>query len=293
MVIPNYYTITSVDFSKESCMGSDDLIEYAQERGWYSPQDGPFNFRKAYGDPSYLAYIGNIARKWKGVELISGREYAMDEPFPFTLKPEEKLELTDFMTVLENHYEGTKFDDSQNYKNGDPHSSGPNSICAKLNQYGFVAELRSDMPVEIGAVMWLAPRRPCVQPYVPWYLGMKKIPDRFALIDPQTALEQHFDPPENLLEKSEGHAFVEYVNFARHVDDEYKTLIPRVRQFKSAMQDEMMKMAEETENKALKVYETDKDKALQMLMEFTEKYLKQTEVEMNKIIIQSGQAIRK
>ncbi len=293
MVIPNYYTITTVDLSKETCMGSEDIIEYAQERGWYNPREGVFNFREAYGDPLYLAYIGNIARKWMGMELISGREFEMDEPFPFTLKPENKLELSDFMRLLENHYEGTKFDDSQNYKNGDPHSSGPNSICAKLNQYGFVAELRPDMPVEIGAVMWLAPRRPCVQPYIPWHLGMKKIPDRFALSNPKTALEQHFDPPENLLEISKDHAFAEYVEFSQHVDDEYKTLIPRVKQFKTQMQQELFEEVEKMEEEALKLYKKDREAARKIMMDFTEKYLKQTQVEMNKIIIQSGQAVRK
>jgi len=25
------------------------------------------------------------------------------------------------------------------------------------------------MPVEIGAVLWIAPRRPCIQSFIPWY----------------------------------------------------------------------------------------------------------------------------
>ncbi|MFO8234244.1 MAG: C69 family dipeptidase [Bacteroidales bacterium] len=287
MVIPNYYTLTEVDLEDESrFMGSPDLIEYAIERNWYNPEEGPFNFREVYSNPRSLASIGNIARKWKGIELISDQEYALDETFPFTLKPGKKLKLTDFMRVLEDHYEGTKFDGSKNYQYGDPHSSGPHSICAATNQYGFVTELRSDMPVEIGAVMWLAPRRPCTQPFIPWHLGMDEIPADFALTDPETALKDHFDPPENILEKAEGHAFVDYVQFAEEVDEEYKELIPKVETFKSGIENELIEQTRELEKQALDIYSKDKEKARQMLMDFTVKYLEQTNQEMDQILLQ-------
>jgi dipeptidase len=288
MIIPNYYTITTVDLEdKENYLASDDLIEYAIERNWYNPdKEDEFNFRKAYGHPRTLASMGNIARKWEGLELITEQEYPMDEPFPFTVKPKEPLMLQDFMRVLENHYEGSELDESQNYKHGNPHL-GTNAICSRINQYGFVTQLRENMPVEIGTVMWLALRRPCVQPFIPWYLGMSEMPENFALTDPESALENHFDPPEKILQKSEGHAFVEYVKYSGKIDDDYGTLINGVKEYKRDMERELLRKSKDFEERVLQIYSRDKKRAHNMLKDFTLKYLDETREKMKELLDKS------
>ncbi|MCF8335879.1 MAG: C69 family dipeptidase [Bacteroidales bacterium] len=285
MIIPNYYTITSVNLSNDEIyMGSDDLVSYAKKRGWYEPKrDGAFNFRKVYGNPQTLASPRNIPRKWRGLELLTGKNYEMEEPFPFAVKPKEKITRQKIMKVLADHYEGTEWDESQYYKYGNPHAGGVNSICAPHNQYGFVAELRKDMPVDIGAVMWLAPRRPCIQPYVPWYFGMAEIPGDFALTNPQSALENHFYAPENILEYNEEHAFAEYAQYAEQVDAHYGKYIEEIKAFKSELQEEMLKKQDEIEKKALKLYDSDKEASVKVLFDFTKKYLDITRDQMDKI----------
>jgi dipeptidase len=278
MIIPNYYTITRVNLNNNAVfMGSEDLISYAEKRGWYDPEkDGAFNFRKVYGNPGTLASPGNIPRKWRGLELLAGKDYEMDQPLPFAVKPVDKVSRREIMKVLSDHYEGTEWDNSQHYKYGNPHSGGVGTICAPHNQYGFVAELRNDMPVDIGAVMWLAPRRPCIQPYIPWYLGMEKIPEDFALVDPHAALKNHFNPPENILEHSKGHAFVEYAQFAEKIDKHYGKYIVEIRENKSAIQESMLNQQLKVEKRALKLYGSDKDAAMKVLFNFTKQCLDKT-----------------
>ncbi|HKL39020.1 MAG TPA: C69 family dipeptidase [Bacteroidales bacterium] len=285
MLIPNYYTIKAVNLSNEEVfMGSDNLIGYAQKRGWYQPEkDGAFNFRKAYGHPRTLASDGNIPRKWRGLELITGRDYEMEASFPFSVKPGEKLDVRDFMQVLSDHYEGTEWDESQDYRNGEPHHHGVNSLCAPHNQYGFVTELRQDMPVEIGTVMWLAPRRPCIQPYVPWYLGMQEMPEGFARTNYQTALENHFKAPENMYEAAPDHAFVQYARFANRVDEQYGELIGEISSFKQNTQKQMFEERKERETQAMELYKKDKQAAQNLLSEFTLKYLEKTREFMESI----------
>ena len=279
MVIPNYYTIRQVNLANDEVfMGSDDLIDYARKRGWYDPQkDGPFNFRKAYGHPRSLASDGNIPRKWRGLELITGQDYEMEGSFPFAVVPGKRLDVQDFMRVLGDHYEGTEWDESQRYRNGEPHDHGVNSICAPHNQYGFVTQLRDDMPVDIGTVMWLAPRRPCIQPFVPWYLGMQDIPSGFAQGDPETALDKHFEAPENMLEAAPEHAFTRYARFANDVDRHYGKYYPKIHGFKTNTQQQMFREQDKVEEQALELYEKDKTKALERISEFTLKYLDKTE----------------
>ncbi|MBS3808206.1 MAG: C69 family dipeptidase [Bacteroidales bacterium] len=278
MVIPNYYTIRQVNLSNgEVFMGSDDLIDYARKRGWYDPhKEGAFNFRKAYGHPGSLASDGNIPRKWRGLELISGRDFEMEQSFPFAIVPEKSLEVKDFMRVLADHYEGTEWDESQRYRNGEPHAHGVNSICAPHNQYGFVTQLRDDMPVDIGTVMWLAPRRPCIQPFVPWYLGMRDMPASLAQSDPQTALENHFEAPENMYEAAPEHTFTQYARFANYVDKHYGGLFKTIHDFKSKTQQQMFREQSKVEKQAVELYQKDKEEALEWLTEFTLKYLDRT-----------------
>ena len=286
MIIPNYYTITHVNLSNDEVfMGSDDLISYAEKRGWYDPQaDGAFNFRKVYGNPGNLASPGNIPRKWRGLELLTGKDFEMDNPLPFAVKPEKKISREQIMKALADHYEGTEWDNSQHYKYGEPHSGGVGTICAPHNQYGFLAELRNDMPVDIGAVMWLAPRRPCIQPYVPWYFGMKKIPEDFALVDPQTALENHFNAPENILDQNKDHAFVEYARYAEQVDENYGKYIGEITTYKEKLQDQMLKEQNEVEEGALELYDSNKAASMKKLFDFTRKYLDKTRERMDEMI---------
>ena len=163
-VIPNYYTITEIDLSDTlNFLGSPDIIEYAMVNGWYDPDEGPFIFSKVYSAPRSLNSKGNIYRMWRGVNLLSEKNWNIEDEFPFSFKPRRKIGITDFTEVLRDHYEGTDLYS----KNQNPHISRHRSICANTTQYGFVAQLRSNMPVEIGAVLWIAPRRPCIQSFIP------------------------------------------------------------------------------------------------------------------------------
>jgi dipeptidase len=176
-VIPNYYTIGEIDLADTlNFLGSADIVEYAIEREWYDPDNGPFNFREAYSSSRSLKSKTNIYRMWRGTNLLSEVEYDVDDDFPFSFDPEKNIGVWDFMIVVRDHYEGTDLHiDNQN-----PHMSNIRSICSNTNQYGFVAQLRSEMPVEIGALLWIAPRRPCIQSFIPWYSGITKVPDGFG-----------------------------------------------------------------------------------------------------------------
>jgi dipeptidase len=83
-VIPNYYTIESIDLADTvNCLGSADIIDYAVRRGWYDPSSGrPFSFRLAYADPLSLTDIKNIARHWQGINQIAEHPYSLNEKLP-------------------------------------------------------------------------------------------------------------------------------------------------------------------------------------------------------------------
>ena len=238
-IIPNYYTIQDVDLSDTlNFLGSPDIVDYAIKRGWYDPESSKeFNFRLAYGKPSSINSISyNIVREWGATNLLSPIEYELSDDFPFSFIPKEKVSIQDLMGVLQHHYEDTKLEDKTI---ASPHDYDFEPICRKNTQYGMVAQLRNWLPSEIGAVMWLAPHRPCSQVFVPWYFGISKIPSNFAVGDYNSALDNHFNKYEDIKTHTSSHIFWNYVNYAEEVDNGYYDLMPSVKLEQHMLQQEI------------------------------------------------------
>lgn len=229
-IIPNYYTITTVNLDDTmNFYGSTDLVDYARRRKWYdSAKDGEFNFRLAYSDPGNLKNRGNIVRHWSAANLIYGKDFSIEEAIPFSLKPVKQVELTDLFRVLRNHNEGTEYDGSEKYTKGNPHEFG-RTICSATTQYGFVAQLRNNLPKDVAFVMWLSPFRPCVHAFTPWYSSITKIPAGFSGETWSNALETHFEPVGDLNKKAPDNNFLKFVEHAKLIDDDYSNRIDEIR----------------------------------------------------------------
>lgn len=271
MVIPNYYTIQQVNLQDTTnFLGSANLVDYAIQRGWYEPEtQGDFSFRAVYGAPGSLKTMENIRRMWRGVNLLSEKPYDLSAKFPFSFHPKKKLAKEDLMAVLQDHYEGTPYDLTDGYRYGSPNLTEESTICADANQYGFVAELRADLPVEIGAVLWVAPRRPDIQPFIPWYAGISRIPDGYARADHETALRQHFNLPDDIFEPKPNLAFWGFVKLAEIVDADYLRLQPGIASNKANFQKQLFARQQSFEKDVAEIYPQNRETALKMLNQYT------------------------
>ncbi|MCF8368216.1 MAG: C69 family dipeptidase [Bacteroidales bacterium] len=277
-IIPNYYTITTIDLSdSENYYGSADLVDYAIKKKWYDPEeDGEFNFRLVYSDEGNLENMGNIVRHWSAINTLFTDQYQVEEEFPFSYKPKKKIELSDLFTVLRNHNEGSEYDQSENYIKGNPHEHG-RAICSNTTQYGFVAQLRSDLPKEIAFVLWLSPFRPCVHAFTQWYFGMAVIPDGFAVSNYQKALSTHFDPIENVFEFAPKNRFLKFVKDAREVDKNYGSRIATIQSKISTLENELIKNQKSFEEKILKLASRDERMMQKSLTDYCIKQIEQAE----------------
>ena len=287
-VIPNYYMIRHVDLQDTlNYYGSADLIEYAKERGWYDPaKDGAFSFREAYGRPDNLVDRRNVARAWGGLRLLSSRDYALEDDFPFSFVPKKKISPEDLMEVLRDHYEGTPLDLTEGYKKGSPHYTKERTICTATTQFGFVAELRSWMPQAVGAVMWLAPRRPCTQAFTPWYAGIVRVPEDYDGGDWKTALRDHLQTDTSLYVPAKAPAYFSFSAFSGQADSNYAAVIGKVRPANRKFESDIRKNMPAFEKLVLPLFESDRAKALEMLTKYTgqlaEENLKRNEARRKK-----------
>lgn len=271
-IIPNYYTITTIDLKDTmNFYGSDDLISYAEKMSWFNPAiDGVFNFRIAYGDPENIANMGNLVRHWSAINPLSEEQFSINDEFPFSFKPGQKVTLEKLFAILRNHNEGSEYDESEGYILGNPHGY-VRAICSPATQYGFVAQLRNNLPKEVANILWLAPFRPCVQPFIPWYCGITEIPAGFTTYDYQTARKNHFEKKKIPAGSANEHLFLKYVDFAKDVDENYGQSIEAIRQQYLKIENEILENQSAFENQVIEILSKDSRKGERSLNEYLQK----------------------
>ncbi len=270
-VIANCYTIGEINLSDTAnCLGTPTIISYAVRKGWYDPKvDGTFNFRKAYSAPKATHSIRNLARRWRGITVLSAKDWNLRNPLPFSFSPARKLGVPDLMALLRDHFEGSQFETPASFNHGNPHANYVKRICSDTTQYGFVAQLRRDLPVDMGAILWLAPRRPCIQPFVPVYCGIRAFPHGFARKSFDMAIASQFTADPARYTATGGLAYWSFFEQAMRIDADYANKIGAIRTRRDQVEETLMGAVPGFEKKALKLLKKDREKGQAALTRFS------------------------
>ncbi len=143
-------------------LSSDTLVSHAVAEGWLASPGDKLDFARVYGLPEKMDQPYDSRREQRAMRLLGGKAGV--------ITPE------DLFTVLRDRYEG-----SEHYtpprqqpvwrENLDQEPSLSRAISTNLTQSTFVAHLRGDLPVAVGAVMWLGLATPSYAGYLPLYAG--------------------------------------------------------------------------------------------------------------------------
>jgi dipeptidase len=275
VIIPNYYVIDKFDKQDTlNYLSSPDIVEYAVSNGWYDPEsDKIFNFRKAYCRIDRLEAQFNIARKWVVLNKLSEKQFGLGEDFPFSVKPKHKVSVQELMELMQNHYENTKFVTNPSDPNGCTHYNlDTMRICNSYNDYSCITQLRNWLPADIGNVMWIAPRYPCIQPFIPWYYGINKIPSGYEKASNTDALRDYNLKNRDYKSMYPDHACWVFDDFASKTDRCDGKEIKSVRKWKSAFDRTVSKTVERKEGEIIAIYRTNTTLAKQMLTDLTTGY---------------------
>lgn len=218
-LIPNYFTIHRPG---DETPHLKDLTAYAVKRGWCDDADD-FDFARAYQAPESCRAKNSIHRHIRGLEIISGRQFAPDSELPFSIKPPRKIGVDDIKRTLRTHYEGTADYLPQPYT---PHTMETRPICDQSTLESNIVQIRNN-PAEI--LIWRALGKPCLSPYIPWYLGLEKTPDAFGQYDHEQALHSHFSAPASDFDYMNGGLWRHYTDLQMATDLLYATAADGVR----------------------------------------------------------------
>jgi dipeptidase len=203
-------SITSRDLDKLSdpdieVVYSYDVISFAREMGYYEGPDEEFSFAGAYAPLDFGAARFCDLRVWAMFDQVTeGMDKYWDyatgdlskERLPLFIRPDRKLTPRDLMSFKRNHLQGTELDmtmDSGAEPFGLPYRWRPltwehdsktyiNERVTVTQQTGFsfIAQMRNWLPDPIGGILWFGVDDAGSTVYVPFYCGIKRVPETFA-----------------------------------------------------------------------------------------------------------------
>jgi dipeptidase len=188
---------------RENFMASENVFSLAQEMGSWNPENGrPFEFCYAYADRN-----GMYARRreWR-VLSQAAPSLKLDpnaENFPFSVKAERKLSVSDVLEMFRDYYQETDFDMTNSVvakdKNGKMVKSpvanpfmnndyrqlfnvkSERTIASSRATYLHVTQSRGWLPDPIGGVVWLGYDNPVTTPHTPFYCGIESMPKSYMI----------------------------------------------------------------------------------------------------------------
>lgn len=221
-VVANQFTVGVVNLQDEAnFLGSKNMFAIAERHSLWSAASGkPFNFAQIFGinrhDTGYMC----SRRIWRVMTLAAPSllpllspytdgfmtfGYGVDhsEPYPFSIKPDTPLAVTDIMRMNRDQFENTEFDMSKGLESGLFGDTMRYSPMSKLRDpvngittqeylhtglgfqrpislwrtaYATVTQSRKSLPDLVGALTWIAPYAPHFSSFVPIYANAQETP---------------------------------------------------------------------------------------------------------------------
>lgn len=224
--VPDYHVAVSANIPRigrlqrnnpEYFICSDNIEQVARKYGlWDGTSE--FIFWKAF-NASYANGKNFREREFFILNALApslGLSMDMDE-LPFSVKPDQEVDITDVMALLRSTYEGSDMDMCRNVKSvvkkrrkdgtvyndtvvspianpwmGSNMQStlnylAPGTVDFKRTvsvawcSYSFVAQLRDWLPDEVGGVCWMAVDNPGQSPRVPIFCGTTQLPKAYSI----------------------------------------------------------------------------------------------------------------
>ena len=282
-MVANTYTIRRVNLSDRGrFLASDDIIEYAKSRDWYNPQtDGPFDFAAVYANPQSASHPSNLNRQRRGLGYVCAEAIPVGRPLPFSVVPRCKTNVSMIMQILRHDNRGKGIISSSVIDNG---SEGICRICSGATQTSFVAQLRRNMPLDIGIIYWMCLAPPRTSFYIPFYFGISDFPEGFRSESLRPSKRFYDGKVTRPFKADPLQAFWTFSNFYDKVDAASPEVIARVQARAGDIEQKALATQGRFEEVACQMYGKDKAIAAQILAKYSNGLYRSSLAAMEQII---------
>jgi dipeptidase len=266
---------------KENCLYAPDVIAFARERGYFEGEDKDFSFSKIYNPLDWGGLRWCEARVWsfynhytdnagQWIPYILGEDPA---PMPLYVQPNRLLGVKDLMDMMRDHYEGTAFDPAKDLGAGAFHSpyrfhplvfevdsikyGFERPISTQQTGFTFVGQMRNYLPDEVGGVFWFGVDDSKFTVYTPMYACMTETPECYRVGNGDFI---HF---------SWTSAFWIHNWVANMAYNRYDQMINDTQPLQDRLENGYLEAQPEIEQKALAFVQTNRNKAISFLTDYS------------------------
>ncbi len=287
-VAANEFRIREVLKDDADMMYSDNIFDIAKMNGWWDESKGDLDFTSVYGDGEFHHPYYSKRRIWRAFSLFAPSlklspwvKNAFSREYPFSIKPDSKVDYLDINKAYQDNYEGTEFDLTKGlaagpFGNPNRFEGGAEAVTTDgqlsvvkgnferpINiyrcAYSYVAQARGWLPDIIGGRLFYAPDRAATSALFPMYSGILELPKSFTI--------------GNLLKFNRESMSTTFNYVANYVMIKYSYMIKDLRKVRDGFEARMSQDLQKTEDKANELWLIGKEKnARKVLTELTAKY---------------------
>jgi len=284
-MVANTYTIRKIDLNDSNILASKDIVDYAISRNWYNPEkDGEFDFARVYANPKDANSPVNYGRQWAGLKHITDKQMPLGPNLPFSVVPNRKIKVADLMQILRYDNTTSKPDFTKSCSEDE---LGTCIICRGSTQTSFVAQLRKNMPSDIGFVYWVCLAQPGASIYIPFHFG-SKFPAGFVG-EPKRPSEKVYNEKINDPFRADpNQAWWTFANLSHNAYNTQKNKLPQIRSEFDKIEQKVLSEQKQIEAKALEMYQTDNNATMKFLTDYSNTVYLSAITAMDKIFSQTN-----
>ncbi len=284
-VAANEFRIREIDTNDPNILYSKDLHAIAEKYKWWNPKKGKLDWLRTVSKGEYTHPYYSLRRVWRlqsklapSMKLSPWVKDGFTKKYPFSIKPDKKLEILDVINLYRDHYQDTEFDQTKGvtagpfgnpYRYPGPMDAGNDTgkltghkgawerpLSIYRSGYTYVAQARDWLPDLIGGLFWFAPDEAMSSVITPFYVGAHDpVPRPYY-----TGFSDKFD------QESVWWAFNFVANWAGL---KYSYIIKDIKEEQKELELVAIEGTKAIEKRALEVYENDPAKVKIMLAEFS------------------------
>lgn len=202
--IPNWLTVRHIDFADTAhkrFYWSKGLVSFAVEKGLYTPRaegdHSDFDFSDVYQVEGAFIPSNTLRSDLAWRQLTDGGSVAYRT---FSIKAPRTYGVAELKAILRSHYDGHE-EDLKTDPAMSPHRYG---ICRDTTVESVVIQFAAQAPL---TCLWRAFPRPCISPFVPWYIGLDRLPEGYEWLDAKPSLASHFAVGPAELRRNDNYAY--------------------------------------------------------------------------------------
>jgi dipeptidase len=272
-----------IEGKPDECVYSNDVITFAEKMGYYDKSKGvPFSFADAYDPATPSGLFACEGRVWSlfrrtapslNLQPDYFRAVKGATKYPLYIKPDKPLSVNDVAYLMRDHFEGTEFDMTKGIAAepfGNPYRWKPlgfkiendsneydweRPISTQQTAFSFIAQMRDNMPREIGGVFWYGVDDTYSTCYTPLYCCITEVPAPYK--DANVAKFNY---------NSASWVFNLVGNLAYNM---YSYIIKDIQVEQKRIEDKYHTFQKPIETAALELYKTDKNMAIEYLTNYS------------------------